>query len=299
MKAKRPVPVRVATLVRAWARIPRPDGFMGSPAAALPLQRRVPQGRCGRWRRFCCAILCVQLPKDFPKVFLERMQIGIARHDTAEKRPVACVLDERSANRIFQHIKAHPRKDAPPAHMLAEDSIAGLMLEFMRCEERIEILTQEFHRIELITRSPQTHPHEMRVIGHETVCGATQGFSHASVQDQLTAFLMEQLVQPALLSLLKGLRPMNHCMSLILVTFQPGQMILVAFGIHLHLIASRWDSDKPGGVPVRARAEFMGPLKRRRVPAGDTIGTESARIQWTGFGSKESAHALTSVATNE
>lgn len=82
-------------------------------------------------------------------------------------------------------------------------------------------------------------------------------FCFAIFRVQLTAFLMEQLVQPALSSILKGLGPMNYRVPLILVPLQPRQMILAAVGIHLHLISDPWDSNKSVAVPVTALAEFM------------------------------------------
>jgi hypothetical protein len=241
----------VATLVRAWSEL---------------------------WRcRLCFPAFGMQLPEEFPKVFLQRMQIRIPRHDASEKLPVAGALDESSANGILQHVKAHLRKDSTPAHVLAKDSIAGLMLEFIRREDWIQIFTKKLHWVELVALSAQPHPDEMCVIRHQAVRWAIQALSNTGVQNQLAEFLMEQFVQPAVRPFFKGLGPMHDCVTLIKMPFQTRQMILMPFGIHAGLILCGWDAGKPVATLVRAWAEF-------------------GRFA---FWVMNPAHALTSVATSE
>ena len=45
----------------------------------------------------------------------------------------------------------------------------GLMLEFVRMEQRFQVRAKEAHPVELIGPGVGTHPYEMDVIGHQAI----------------------------------------------------------------------------------------------------------------------------------
>ena len=58
------------------------------------------------------------------------------------------------------------------AFLLFEHMVMRLMLEFLRCEFRFEMRSQESHAVELIGIQTQSHPDQMQMIRHEAICRA-------------------------------------------------------------------------------------------------------------------------------
>jgi hypothetical protein len=152
------------------------------------------------------------------------MQRRIARNDCATKLPLGRMLHQLSANWIRQNIMTNTSESVAPPILVLQHVIVRLMLKLHRSKLRLKIRAQKSHAVALIAVSPKPHPDEVNMIRHQAIGGAEHSLARNGVQHQFSKCLVKRFVQPALASSRHRQRPVNDCISLIILSRQAREM---------------------------------------------------------------------------
>ena len=74
----------------------------------------------------------VQLPKKWPEIAIEGMQVGIPGYNRPKPWPITRIFHQSSADRVTQDIKASGGKCILLTRWFAQHRIVGLLLQFIR-----------------------------------------------------------------------------------------------------------------------------------------------------------------------
>ena len=111
----------------------------------------------------------IQLPELWPEIFIQRMQIGITRHDGSAERPDFQFFYQSGADRICQDVETDFGEGVPFPFFLAQDVVVSLMLKAVRMQRHAEMFAQEFHAVPMVGIAVQSHPEQMNVVGHQAI----------------------------------------------------------------------------------------------------------------------------------
>jgi len=166
------------------------------------------------------------------------MQRWITGHHHSAKRPISAFRHQFCPARICQHIETNSRKCAAFTLILTQNVVVGLVLEFIRLEHGCQLSAKKSHRIKLVAFASHSHPDEVQMVRHQTVSRAPNLFANSRVQHKLSKTGMEQLIQPTRGAMLHCQRPHDNCLTLIMMTKQPWQIVFL-FNRPVHCHRSR------------------------------------------------------------
>ena len=90
---------------------------------------------------------------------------------------------QSGAHRIGQRVETETGKRIPLPFLFAQDVLVRLMLPFTSAaQRRLQMRTEKFHRVELVSFAPESHPDQVQMIRHEAVGGAEKMFTHGGVE---------------------------------------------------------------------------------------------------------------------
>lgn len=148
------------------------------------------------------------------------MQFRVAGQDGAVERPFAGGLHEFGARRVGEDVMAHGGEGVAATFLLFQNVIVRLMLKPLRGQQRFEMRTQERHAVALVGVRAQPHPDQMQMIRHEAIRRAEQTLARGGVQHEFAKRGVKRFAQPAASSVRDGKRPVNHCVTLIILARQ-------------------------------------------------------------------------------
>ncbi len=159
------------------------------------------------------------------------MQSRITWNHTTGVRPVRNVFDETGPQRIFEDVSASGGEGVGLPFCFIKHMVEGLMLEFMRMDERLQIGAQKTHCIQLIGLFAKPHPDEMDVIRHQAIHGTKQFLACGGVEKKLPELPVEFFRQPSCRTVFKGQVPVYECQPLVVIALQARQMTLMGAGV--------------------------------------------------------------------
>lgn len=125
------------------------------------------------------------------------MQIGIARHNGSDIRPVFRALDQFCPAGIIQEVKANFAESLPDSLARPQDVVVRLMLKPVRTQGRAQMLAQKLQTVSLIRVTAQPHPDQVNVVGHQAIGETEQSFPRGGVQHDFAKLRVEGGVEPA------------------------------------------------------------------------------------------------------
>ena len=194
------------------------------------------------------------------------MKVGITGNDRSAVRPVTLLFYQFIAHRIGERVEAKTRKSIAPPFFSSQDVIVRLMLPFApAAKRRFKMRAQKFHGVELISLASQSHPDEMKMVGHQTVSGAEQMFARGGVEHQFTKRGMERGGEPASRTFFQRIRPENYSVALIMMPLQSRKLSLVRWshGEDMEIIAM---DVKNSASPVAAEVTRRKPRNSMKNP---------------------------------
>ena len=197
------------------------EGFGLLEASAFLRRRLRPQRRC--WRRgwFGFALRDVKLPEQLPVSLGHRVNVRVARNNRATVRPINLSFHQSTTDRIRERVEAEPTEGVAFSFLFAQDVIVRLMLPLpSAAQHRLQMRSQEFHSIQMISFAPHSHPHEMKMVGHQAVGWTEKLFACGGVEHQLPELEMKCRRQPSASPFLKRIRPEHNGVALISMPLQ-------------------------------------------------------------------------------
>lgn len=168
--------------------------------------------------------LGVDLPKNVPKFFLQRVEGWVSGNDTAHEVPLRGAVGKSGPDRIFGNVVNQVQKRSAHPLVFPQDMVIGLGLETKRLEEFFCMGPEEGHARVLVGGFFQPHPKQMDVVGHQAINGTQQVLPRRDMQKEFAKFPVEAVVQPACRSIEGWKSPMNNCPPAVERRVKPGQV---------------------------------------------------------------------------
>jgi len=253
------------------------EGFALLEASASSRRRLRPKRRCWgrRWLGF--ALHNVKLPEQLPVSFGHWVNVRVTGNDRAVVRPINLSFHQFTPNRICEGVKAKTGEGLAFSFLFAQNVIVWLMLPLpLAAQYWFQMCSQKLHGIQLIALSPQAHPDEMKVVGHQAVGWAEQLFASSRVKHEFTKLGVKDRCQPPAGTFLQRVRPKHNCVALVLVPFQSGKLPL-----------SRWSHIADMELPPLNVKDVPPPCSRRANEVSSPVATD---VKWMSVSANPPPH---------